>query len=351
METLRGSVVANGFYETTDLARPTFDVDLGVTSVDIPSAFVALSTVQKLAPVARWARGSVSSTVKMTGALGKDMTPAFTTLTGNGAFETERLVMQGAPVLEKLADALSLDAIRNPAVGAVRANFDVADGRLHVKPFAVQVNGMDMTVAGSNGIDQSLKYDLSLAVPRALLGGSAGRAVADLASKAGKAGIDLNAAEAVRIGAQVTGLVTQPTVRATFAGVGGSVREAAQQVVTQSVAGVKQKADSAADAARQRARAEADRLVREAEQKAETIRAEARALADKARREGNMRADSLESRATNPMAKIAAKAATDRIRQEADRQAERLVREADVRADALVAQAKRQADALVPAKG
>jgi hypothetical protein len=350
METLRGSAVANGFYETVVANRPSFDVDLGLTRVDIPSAFAALVTVQKLAPLAQWAQGSVSGTVKLKGVLGQDMTPVFTALTGRGGFETERLVVQGAPVLEKLADALSLDAIRNPALGAVKATFDVADGRLHVKPFVVKMNGIEMTVAGSNGIDQSLKYDLALAVPRALLGGAAGRAVAGLASQAGKAGIDLNAAEAVQLGAQVTGTVMKPTIKANFAGVAGSAREAAQQVVANSVVGVRQKADSAAEDARRRARAEADRLVREAERKAATIREEARTLATTARREANVRADSLQAKATNPMAKIAAQAATDRIRREADQQAERIVREADARADALVMQAKRQASALAQSR-
>jgi AsmA-like C-terminal region len=351
METLRGSVVANGFYETVATDRPSFDVDLGLTQVDIPSAFAALSTVQMLAPIARWAQGSVSGTVKLKGVLGQDMTPVFTALTGQGGFETERLVLQGAPVMEKLADVLSLDAIRNPALGSTKVAFDVADGRLHVKPFAVTMNGLDMTVAGSNGIDQSLKYDLSMAVPRALLGGATGRAVAGLASQAGKAGIDLGAAESVQLGAQVTGTVTKPLIRPSFTSVGGSPREAAQQLVATRVAVVRQQVDSATDAARQRARVEADRIVREAEQHAATVRDEARALADRTKRAGSERADSLLARTTNPMARVAAQAGADRIRREADLQAERIVREADVRADGIVAKAKRQADALVPPRG
>lgn len=348
METLRGAVVANGSYETTVAAHPTFDVDLGLTSVDIPAAFAALTTVQQLAPVARWAQGSISGTFKLKGALGQNMTPKFDALTGQGAFETERLVMQGAPVLEKLADALSLNAIRNPTFGAVRAAFDVADGRLRVKPFVVTMNGIDMTVAGSNGIDQSLKYDLSLAVPHALLGGAAGRAVSALASQAGKAGVDVDAAESVRVGAQVAGTVIKPTIRPSFTGVGSSMRGAMHQIAVKSVAGVKQKADSTADEARRRARAEAERIVADAEGKAATIREEARTFAAAARREGNVRADSLEARATNPVAHLAVQAAADRLRREADQRAEQIVRDADSRADALVVQARRQASALAP---
>ena len=355
METLRGTVVANGFYETTVPGRPTFDVDLRLAAVDIPAAFAALTTVQKLAPVARWAQGALSGTIGLKGPLGRDMTPVFTALTGKGAIETERLVVQGAPVLEKLADAVSLEQLRKPALGAVKASFDVADGRVHVKPFAVKVNGIDMTVAGSNGIDQSLKYDLALAVPRSLLGAAGGSAVAKLAAQAGRSGTDAAAGEVVQLGAAVTGTVTNPTVKPNFAGVIASAKDAVQAAVGQEVAtrtaAVKQRADSATEEARRRARAEADRIVAEAERQAATVRAEARTLADAARREGNARADSLQARATNPMARVAAQAATDRLRREANDKADRIVREADARADGIVAQARRQADAMVPARG
>lgn len=350
METLRGSVIANGFYETTVPGRPTFDVDVRLAAVDIPAAFAALTTVQKLAPVARWARGSVSGTMGMKGALGHDMVPLFSTLAGKGTIETEQLVLQGVPVLQKLADALSLDQVRQPALGAVRASYDVTDGRLRVQPFAVKMNGIDMTVAGSNGIDQSLQYDLALAVPRALLGAAAENAVARLASQAGKAAAVPTAGEVVQLRAQVTGTVTSPTVRANFAGVAAAAQYAARNAVRQEVAtraaAAAQRADSAAEEARRRARAEADRIVGEAERQAAAIRAEARTLAAAARRKGNERADTLLARATSPAARMTARLATDQLRREADQQAERIVREADARADGIVAQAKRQADAL-----
>jgi hypothetical protein len=331
METLRGTVVADGFYETTVPRRPTFDIDFRLAGVDIPTAFAALTTVQKFVPVARWAQGGVSGTVELKGVLGQDMSPILSALTGKGAIETERLVVQGAPVLEKLADAVKLEQLRKPSLGIVRASFDVADGRLKVRPFAVKANGVDMTVAGSNGIDQSLAYDLAVAVPRVALGGAP-----------------------LQVGAQVTGTVTNPTVKADLAGMAGAAREVAQTRLREEVAtrtaAVREKVDSAAEGARRRAREEADRLVAEAEKQAASVRAEARTLAETTRREGNVRADSLLSRATNPMAKIAAQAATDRLRRETDQRAEQMVREADARADALVAAARQRADAIVPAQ-
>ncbi len=313
METLRGTVVANGGYETTVAARPTFDVDLRLATVDIPAAFAALTTVRRLAPIAQWAQGAVSGTVGLKGPLGHDMTPVFTALTGKGALETERLVVQGAPALEKVAGALKLVQLRNPSLGAVRASYDVADGRVHVTPFVVRANGIDVTVSGSHGIDQSLDYDLALAQPP--------------------------------VGVHLTGSITNPTVKMSVDKAIASARNALQQEVATRTNAAKQKADSAVEDARRRARAESDRIVADAERRADSVRAGARRLAAATRREGAARVDSLLARATNPAARMAAKMATDRLRQETDQQADRIVREADARADSLVAQAKRRATA------
>ena len=177
MEMLRGGIAATGFYETLNVERPAFGMSFRLTSLDIPTAFAALAAVQKLTPIARWAQGDVSGTVALSGTLARDMTPVFATLAGKGAVETGRLVLQRAPVLDKLAKALSLTQLETPGLGAVRASFDVANGRVYVKPFVASAKGVDMTVSGSNGIDQTLSYDVALAVPRALLGSAATSAI------------------------------------------------------------------------------------------------------------------------------------------------------------------------------
>jgi hypothetical protein len=350
---LGGGVVASGWYETVDLARPAFDVALRLDSVDVPTAFSTVVTVQRLAPVARWAKGTVSGTTRLRGILGADMMPRFDLLSGDGTVASEGLALEGVPLFGRLADAVKVEALRNPALRAMRATFAVADGRLTVKPFTVDAAGAGLTIGGSHGFDQTLRYDLGLALPRALLGNAANDAVARLAARAGASGAAVAQAPTVQLRAQVTGTVTDPRVAVDFAGVAASVREAVkdavqEQVATQAAA-ARQLVDSAAEAARARARAEAERLVVEAERQAESVRGEARAIADRVRQEANARADSLLARATNPLAKRAAQAGTDRIRKEADQQAERIVREADARADALVAQARQRAEALVPA--
>ena len=350
--TLGGEIGVSGFYETTNVARPTFDVDVRMKSVDIPSAFASLVTVQTLAPVARFARGSVSTDLHLAGPLGKDMLPLFTVLDGKGSLRTSELVLQGLPALGRVADALKLDRLRSPTFDSLRALIRIEGGRVHLNPFNVRVGQINLRVAGSHGIDQSLQYTLGLRVPRSELGAGANQVIASLASRAGKAGLDLQAAEAVELDVKLGGTMTNPTVQTNLgdvvASAGQSVKEAAQQEVAERVDSLKVSADSAADEARKKAQAEAARLIADAEERAAQIKAEAEKLAETVRREGAARADTLVARAASPLAKVAARAAADRLRKEANDRADQIVREASKRADDGIAEARKKASLLNP---
>jgi len=319
----------SGFYETTNPAKPTFDVGLKMTKVSIPSAFQAFTTVQMLAPVAKYAVGNMTTDVRVNGALGKNMMPLFPALSGGGSVQTSNLDLKNFPPLQKVVDLTKLQFLDNPGLNALRAAFQIRDGRLFVQPFDVKLGGTTMNVSGSNGLDQSLQYTLGLRVPRSLMGGGANQALAGLMSKAGQAGINLDAAPEIPLGIQLGGTVTNPSIKADVGSIASSVTAGAQQAVQQ--------------AATQKVSAEAAKLVQEAEQKAASIRQEAQTLADKVKQEGYQQADSLTAKATNPMLQLAAKPAADQLRKQADSKAADIVREANQRADSLVAQARRQA--------
>ncbi|MBA3319561.1 MAG: hypothetical protein H0T50_15930 [Gemmatimonadales bacterium] len=330
LNTLGGEIGVTGFYETTNPTKPAFDVGLRMTKVDIPAAFQAFTTVRLLAPVAKYARGNFSTDLRMNGALGKDMMPLFDALSGQGSLQTSQLALDDFPALEKVVAATKLQFLDNPTLKALRTAFQIRDGRLHVDPFAVNLGPTTMNVTGSNGLDQSLQYALRLRVPRSELGGAANQAVAGLVSRAGAAGIDLQAAPEIELGIQLAGTVTNPSVKIDAGSVASSVKEGVTQAVREGAA--------------RRVSAEAARLVQEAEQRAAAIRQEAQTLAETVKREGYQQADALTARSTNPILRAAAGPAADRLRKEADEKAAGIVSEADKRANGVVAEAKRQAD-------
>jgi hypothetical protein len=318
-----------GFYETTNPTKPAFDVGLRMTKVDIPAAFEAFTTVRLLAPVAKYARGNFSTDLRMNGALGKDMMPLFDALSGKGSLQTSQLALDDFPALEKVVAVTKLQFLDNPTLKALRTAFQIRDGRLHVDPFAVSLGPTTMNVTGSNGLDQSLQYALRLRVPRSELGGAANQAVAGLVSRAGAAGIDLQAAPEIELGIQLAGTVTNPSVKIDAGSVASSVKEGVTQAVREGAA--------------RRVSAEAARLVQEAEQRAAAIRQEAQTLAETVKREGYQQADALTARATNPILRAAAEPAADELRKGADEKAAGIIGEADKRAEGVVAEARRKA--------
>ncbi len=273
------------------------------------------------------------------------MKPLFDALSGTGTLQTSQLLIRDFPALEKIAAATKLAFLDDPTLQALRSQFEIHDGRLHVRPFEVALGRTMMKVSGSNGLDQSLDYDLDMRIPRALIGSDANQAIAGLVSRAASAGIDLAAASEIPLGIRITGSITNPSIKTDIGRAAGSLAGDAGQAVGEAA---RERAAAAVDEARQRAGAEAARLVREAETRAAEIRAEARTLAETLKREGYQAADSLVARSRNPIARVAAEAAAGRLRKEADDKSTRVIREADARAAALVAEARKSAGASSP---
>jgi hypothetical protein len=341
---LGGGVRLTGYYETLDPARPAFDLDFGLTDLDVTQAFAGLTTVQAFAPVARYAVGRVSADLRLNGSLRPDLVPVLEVLSGLGSLRTAGLRLQDFPPLDQLAETLQIPLFRDPGFVDFRSTVVIRDGRLHVSPFDLGFGDAVMTVAGSNGLDASLDYTLGLQVPRALLGSGAEGVVTRLVAETGRAGFRLQPADVLSLGAALTGTVTRPAVAVDFrglaAGAGAGVRQALQEEAVRRVEAMEERLDAAAEEARLRIRAEAERTLAEAERRGDALRSEARALADVVRREGEAQADELLARATSPAARLAARPAADRVRRETAERADRIVREADARADAILEEAR-----------
>jgi hypothetical protein len=328
MNTLGGQIVLNGSYDTKILAKPAFDVGLKMVKIDIPSAFQAFTTVQMFAPVAKYASGTVNTDINLSGGLGKNMMPLFTALSGKGVLQSQNVALRNFPGMEKLVDVTKLQILNNPTMQAIKAGFQIKDGRLVTQPFTVKLAGTSMSVAGSNGIDQTMDYTLGLRLPKSLVGG-ADQAIAGLASKAG---FNLGAASEVPLNIGLSGKITDPDVKVGLGSVTSTVASGAQQAVTQAVT---QKVDSVALQA-----------VAAAEKQAAAIRQQAETLAAQVKQTGYRQADSLMGRSgDNPLLQAGAKVAADKVRQESDAKAAGIVGEAGRRADSLVAAARRQATA------
>lgn len=342
--TLGGALAMTGVYETTNPAAPTFDFGLKLESVQIPAAFTALATVRQFAPMAKYMQGNVTADLRLTGPLGQDLLPVFTKLTGQGTLQTSQVAIQEFPPFQKAAQATKVALLNNPTLRAINSQFEIRDGRFRLKPFTVGIGSTTMTVSGSNGIDQSLDYDLGLRLPRALMGG-ANDALDGLIRQAAGKGVNLAAAPEIGLGITMRGTILNPAIGTNVGAVAGSAVAATGEAVQ---AAVQTKVATTVDSAKLRAAAEAERAVKEAEARAEQVRAEARQLAERVQQEANARADTLVARADSPLKKLAAEAAAKKLRKEGADRAAQIVREGDAKATAMVQTAKGVTGSAVP---
>jgi hypothetical protein len=356
LRTLGGRVAVNGYYETTEPERPTFALSLGLDSLDIAETAASLPSFRAVAPIAQFARGTFTTDLDLSGALGQNLSPDLAALEGDGDFATSPMIVEGFPLLERLSERLDLSRLSSPTVEAIRSGIHIEGGRLLIEPLRATVGGLGMNVTGSNGFDQSIDYTLTVEIPRT---GLAGGALDALTAAAGPLGSRLASVDPLPVRVHATGLVREPSLdlawgdvtRSVQEGIAQAAEESARAAVQPEIDEARERAEAAEAAARAEAQARADSVVTAAERQAETIRTEGTRAAAQIRAEADRAAEQLLARASNPLQRVAAERAADELRSEADQRATQVEQEAGARADALVEEARARAQQILAGVG
>lgn len=246
MNMLDGTVKMNGSYTTNDPKKPKVDVDFGIEKMDIQKAFSAFNTVKLLAPVAKFAKGVFSTNLKFNSDLDQQMMPVYSSINADGLTDIVHAVLDGFEPLNKLASALSANQFKKLELNNVLTKFKIKDGRLNVAPFDIKKEGVVMNVQGSNGLDQSMDYQLGLNVPREMLGTKANAAANSLiATLNAKAGTQVAMSDNIKINAVMGGTILKPTLSLKYGA--GDAKSAVNKVVADKKAEVKAIAQAKVD--------------------------------------------------------------------------------------------------------
>jgi hypothetical protein len=193
-------------------------------------------------PVGRFLAGKLSSQFTMTGNLKGDMFPDLTSLTGNGNLLLIQGLLSKFQPLEKLANMLNIDALKEIPVKDIKSHFEFANGKVLVKPFTIKVKDIDMEVGGMHGFDQSLDYIIAMKVPRKYLGANGNALVNNLAAQASARGIPVTLSDIIDLNVRMQGSITNPVIKTDLKQAAGDVTKELKQ---QATAFIKQKTDSA----------------------------------------------------------------------------------------------------------
>lgn len=237
LDMVGGTVRMNGTYATINPKKPKVDVDFGMEKIDIQQAFNAFNTVKLLAPIAQFAKGTFSTNLKFNSDLDEHMMPIYSSINADGLANIIQAVVDGFEPVNKLASSLGANELKKLELNDVKTKFKIANGRLNVAPFDIKVKGVSMNIQGSNGIDQTMDYDLVLNVPRAMLGAKANEAAnTALASLNSKLGTNVSMGETIKINADLLGTFLKPNIKLKYGSGDATPGNAAKAVVNQVVA-------------------------------------------------------------------------------------------------------------------
>ena len=359
MKALDGEVGLSGNYNTQNHKEPKFDFAYKLKEVDISQLATNFVTIDKLAPIAKYANGKVSSDFNITGLLKPDFEPVYNSLTGAGTLSTKEVKITGFKPLERLSDVMDIDDIKNGTFKNIRSSFKFSDGKIHLtEKLNVKLGQINASVEeGYTTFEQEIDYRLKLDVPKSYIP----KAILDAAEKAVAAaqkipGFKMKELPAIiPVNALLTNTVTDPKIQTDFKeqlmALGGDMKDAIKDLVNEKVEELKDTVKAVIqdkiEDINEELQKRKQKLIDDAQKQADKLVADAKVLADKTRKEGEVNAKRLMDEAgSNPLKVKAAEIAAKKIREEANEKANKFESEAQKRADQIMKEARDKADKL-----
>ena len=93
------------------------------------------------------------------------MSPDLRSLNAAGEIKSANIHVQNIEAFDALAQALGNDDLRKIEARDVAIRFSIKDGRITTQPFDLKMGGVNINLAGSTGLDQTIDYKARVAVP------------------------------------------------------------------------------------------------------------------------------------------------------------------------------------------
>jgi vacuolar-type H+-ATPase subunit H len=215
---------------------------------------------------------------------------------------------------------------------------------VYIQPWQTRVFGSDLVMKGDQGIDKTMNYEMEMKIPRSELGSSAQNVINDITAVAAGQGITIDPGETVDVKFKVTGTFDDPRVSPMFE---EGARQMTEEVVEQVQEIIDQKVEEVKEEAREEISREAENIMEEAREQAERVQYESKLAGDELKNKAKEEGENLIKQAgNNPLKKIAAETAANKLNEEAEKRARQLEDEARVKADNILKAAQEKADKL-----
>lgn len=345
---LQGLVALDGYFDTKNLDKPMANMTIDAKDLDINETATTFVAVEQFMPLAKKATGAFSTKLSFETELDSALDPVLESVAAKGHVRTKDVYITGFEPINKLAQVLKIDRLKEQNIKDADFKFEILKGRAYVEPFDVNIDQIKTTISGSTGLDQSIDYVMKLNVPTDMLKGGAMDMVQGLVGQAAAfLGQEFKMGDKIEMDVLVGGTIEKPTFKPSIAGMGDSGKNVVDMAKDKIKEELEKAKGEAVEKAVKAAQEQADNLIAEANKQADRLRAEAKKQGDKLRDEGRKAAKKLEDEASNPLTKVAAKEAGKKLVQEADNTASKVEAEADKQARKLIDEAKASGDKLI----
>ncbi|PWD98337.1 AsmA-like C-terminal region-containing protein [Marinilabilia rubra] len=171
---LDGGMVISGEYNTADTLRPYVDFNMALNTIDVHKAANSFSMIDSMMPIARKAVGTVTTKLDFTSMIANDMSPILSSVNGGGLLNSQGVEISGAKVQSAMASMLNNDKYKKARAEDLSINFTLKNGNVIIDPFTAGIYGKQLTISGTQGLDQSLDYIIKMPVSKNELGNVAG---------------------------------------------------------------------------------------------------------------------------------------------------------------------------------
>jgi len=355
MNAMGGSIGLRGSYDTRDHTKPKIDFAYVLKEIDIQQLAKNFVTIDKMAPIAKYAQGKISSTFEMKSDLTASFEPIYSSLKGLGDLSTSTVTISGFKPFEKMGEVLNMSKLSKQTIKDVKAKFQFADGKVNVNPFDVSLGKIKTTVSGFTSFDQAIDYDLKMMIPKEEIPAAMIKSVEQAISKLNSLAPKLNMQtlpDAIPVKLDVLGTVMDPKITSNFKEAlleaSGNLKDNLINNVKETVKDtVKAIINDKVDDAKAELEKRKQQLLDDAQKQADKVKSEAKKAANSVRSEAAKQAKTLMDEAgSNPIKQAAAKKAGEKLIKEAEEKAVKIEKEGEAKADTIMREAREKADKL-----
>lgn len=353
MSAMGGTIGLKGKYDTKEHHKPHVDFGYDLKGIDIKELAENFLTIEKLAPIAKYASGKISTTFDMKSDLTASMEPIYNSLSGAGDFFSSMLKISGYKPLEEIADVLNMSKLSSQTLTDFKTKFKFQNGKVSLTPFDVKLGKIVTNISGSSSFERDLDYALTMNIPKEEIPASMLKVVEDQLKKINNIvpKLNLSAIPAfIKVNLKVTGKGTDPKVTTDFKEAllkaTGNLKDNLVNTVKETIKDtVKAIVGKKIEEIREDLNAKKQKILEDAQKLADKAKVEGKRLADAERELGNKAAKAaMDEAGGNPIKKKLAEALGNKAKKTAEEKAVKIENEANAKADLIMKNAREKAD-------